>query len=651
MKWSLSRTQARVGLAVVIGLAVILLLLFVRNELEYTDGHLGVPLDDAWIHFQFARNLSQGKGFSFNPGIPTPGSTAPLWTVILAGTGLISQEFLMQAVILSALLFLLTIGLTYGLTTQLSNKKAIGLVAAAGVMLSGRLIWAGLAGMETTAFAALSVAATWVYSRKGLNPAATALFGLASQARPEGHVLFGLAVADTVWTAAAEWRQKANHPTLSSIILSKLAIPVAIYLLVTLPYVVFSLGQTGRPLPNTFFAKVDTTELFSIRTLGETLLIHFRDNPVAFVLVIPGVIKTWGRSRLAVAWLILLPILSAFMVDFVWHHGRYTMPLIPFVMVVAAQGIEWLVERLPNETRSYATGGVVIALIVAGAWQLPRWARQLGQNSREIFAVDVAMGEWLARNTAPDSLIAVDDIGAIGFLSGRKIFDLNGLISPEMWPILHSEPQGHLRSEATTRLLSEVDPDYLAIFPTWHWEIASNPSVSQVLKTFRADSRTIIGDQEAIIYQTEWPYVQDVSVTERPVASLGEGVQLIDFEFGEPGPGQDDVTLTLLWKSQARIEESYDVFVHLVDSRGSIVAQADNRPVHNLAPTNRWQPGDVVRDRYRIDWSRDLPDGTYELLVGMYLRETGQRLPVWPRSAQDNAIPVASFEWQGADNG
>jgi hypothetical protein len=106
-----------------------------------------------------------------------------------------------------------------------------------------------------------------------------------------------------------------------------------------------------------------------------------------------------------------------------------------------------------------------------------------------------------------------------------------------------------------------------------------------------------------------------------------------------------------LWKSLAPVEDSYDVFVHIVNSHGSIVAQADNKPVHNLAPTNRWQPGDVVRDKYRIDWSQDLPDETYELLVGMYLRETGQRLPVRTRSAQDNAIPIASFEWQGAPDG
>ena len=51
-------------------------------------GELGVeafPLDDSWIHMQFARNLAEGRGFSYNPGVPVSGSTAPLWTLALGG--------------------------------------------------------------------------------------------------------------------------------------------------------------------------------------------------------------------------------------------------------------------------------------------------------------------------------------------------------------------------------------------------------------------------------------------------------------------------------------------------------------------------------------------------------------------------------------
>jgi hypothetical protein len=73
------------------------------------------------------------------------------------------------------------------------------LLAALGVALTGRLLWTDLAGMETTAFAAVSVAAVWTYARKGWQPGSALLFALASQLRPEGHVLFLLALLDTGW--------------------------------------------------------------------------------------------------------------------------------------------------------------------------------------------------------------------------------------------------------------------------------------------------------------------------------------------------------------------------------------------------------------------------------------------------------------------
>jgi len=41
-------------------------------------GSIGVgafPLDDSWIHMQFARNLAEGRGFAYNPGAPVSGST------------------------------------------------------------------------------------------------------------------------------------------------------------------------------------------------------------------------------------------------------------------------------------------------------------------------------------------------------------------------------------------------------------------------------------------------------------------------------------------------------------------------------------------------------------------------------------------------
>ena len=252
----ITRRQTTIGLVAITSLTVLLLGLFLITELRWTEGELGVPLDDAWIHYQFARNLSQGQGFSFNPGEPTPGSTAPLWTLLLAGLATVTQQMVVGSIILSSFFLVLTVLFTYGLTSYLSDSGGFGLLAALGVALTGRLLWAGLAGMETTAFAAVSVAAVWHYAKRGLQPGSALLFGLAGQLRPEGHVLFLLALLDTGWVFFRETHRSQKKSSNWPVLARQFGLPLLVYLIVALPYTLFGLATTGKPFPNTFYERI-----------------------------------------------------------------------------------------------------------------------------------------------------------------------------------------------------------------------------------------------------------------------------------------------------------------------------------------------------------------------------------------------------------
>ena len=52
--------------------------------LSSTGGGIGFPLDDAWIHQTYARNLARLGEWSFLPHQPSAGSTSPCWTATLA---------------------------------------------------------------------------------------------------------------------------------------------------------------------------------------------------------------------------------------------------------------------------------------------------------------------------------------------------------------------------------------------------------------------------------------------------------------------------------------------------------------------------------------------------------------------------------------
>lgn len=86
------------------------------------------------------------------------------------------------------------------------------------------------------------------------------------------------------------------------------------------------------------------------------------------------------------------------------------------------------------------------------------------------------------------------------------------------------------------------------------------------------------------------------------------------------------LTLDLVWRADASMSESYTVFVHLIDGSGRVVADADSPPNRGLYPTDRWKPGEPVRDRHTLTVPAGIEPGAYAVEIGMYRPATGERL-------------------------
>lgn len=97
--------------------------------------------------------------------------------------------------------------------------------------------------------------------------------------------------------------------------------------------------------------------------------------------------------------------------------------------------------------------------------------------------------------------------------------------------------------------------------------------------------------------------------------------------------------LKLLWRAASEPDRDYTVFVHVIDSAGRIRVQRDNQPRFGTYPTTYWERGELVEDEYTLAMPFDLPDGVYQILVGMYEPTTGVRLPSAAGSAV--ALPTA----------
>ena len=133
-------------------------------------------------------------------------------------------------------------------------------------------------------------------------------------------------------------------------------------------------------------------------------------------------------------------------------------------------------------------------------------------------------------------------------------------------------------------------------------------------------------------------------------AEFGESIDLVEYSLDCPTakPGQI-LRLTLSWHAEESIEEDYKVFVHLLDGQGQLLAQHDSPPVGGSMPTSGWVQGETILDNHGILIPSEAASGEYQLLLGMYQPQTGERLAVLSRGeVAGDSLPVTRIRIEGS---
>jgi hypothetical protein len=285
---------------------------------------------------------------------------------------------------------------------------------------------------------------------------------------------------------------------------------------IILPYLLFSYQTSDHLLPNTYHAKAAVSllpdrEFRDFLSVGAVYLIL--DNPLLLPFFLFGLIMLVQRAPLLSLWCMGLPLAYAFMRASLYQHGRYLMPLIPCNAAVAVWGLleaEKLARRRwPTLTTKIhkKLGGLRVSvvlltlLIVAGtAWRLPTMASQYARNVDDINRMHVTLGQWIKDNTSPDTVIALNDIGAIAYVSEREVVDLAGLVTPEITPALRAPGQ----TQPLVDFLARRDVDYVIIFPDWFPGLAARDDVLQEIHRVTLEDRSIAGGETMVVYQAHW---------------------------------------------------------------------------------------------------------------------------------------------------
>ncbi|MEP6774821.1 MAG: hypothetical protein ABJA50_04425, partial [Chloroflexota bacterium] len=127
---------------------VITLVMFIFG-LMGSGGHLAPPLDDTFIHLQYARQLAAGHPFQYNTGdMPSSGDSSFIYPFLLAPAfllGLNGSAPLLFAFALGFVAHLITVIMLYKLALLIFSRRA-ALVSSGFMLLDGHANWHYLTG-------------------------------------------------------------------------------------------------------------------------------------------------------------------------------------------------------------------------------------------------------------------------------------------------------------------------------------------------------------------------------------------------------------------------------------------------------------------------------------------------------------------------
>ncbi|MCE9646810.1 MAG: hypothetical protein K8S20_12490 [Chloroflexi bacterium] len=456
---------------------------------------IGFPLDDSWIHQTYARNLALHGEWAFRPGIPSAGSTSPLWSALLAVGFLLKLSPYLWTYLLGMLsLFSLSVLMEWTVRKMVTSYRPhypwVGIFFA----VEWHLAWAAMSGMETllhglivTTVLVLLMTNSPRYLTLGL------LTGLGVWVRPDGLTLLGPVLLVIVLNGQ-DARSRVSSITRYLIGFGSLFVP----------YLLFNLAIGSTPMPNTFYAKqaeyVSWQGIPILNRIGQMLLQLLVGAGLA---LFPGVIgwlvksvrqRMWG-SLAALVW--CAGYLGLYITRLpVYQHGRYLMPAMPVFFLFGllafaeydggkgSQRYRWAVQLTWRASLFMLT----LAFIFLGA-------RSYSQDVAVIESEMVVTAKWAAANLPTEAVIAAHDIGALGYFDDHRLIDLAGLVSPDVIPFIRDEAR-------LAEYLDRQGADYLIAFPEFYPHLTAGAAT--VFMTDSAITRSF-GQKNMVVYLWKTP--------------------------------------------------------------------------------------------------------------------------------------------------
>jgi len=533
------------------------------------DPYLGArdwsaPLDDVFIHFDFARSIARGRPFEWSTGNGySSGGTSLLYPFALAPgfalgfRGLLIMQF--AAIVAATSVFATLIGcrrLFHGM------PRWAKYLAPPALLSMGALDWSLFSGMEVAFFLAVWALALVFWDdlvALGSRGATRSSFGVAAgllgfanvllvATRPEAIVVafvFGVSGAHAL-------RPKCGLRAAAQI----LGISVVPAMLVLVASAVANRVLTGDWSAAGALVKLEAYDpRLSARDVFDAWVFHVRyqvgrvtgyhvANGLLFgslFWVLPVLSLAFAKTRrvAVVLWAqaVLWVLIVALNGQVRWQNERYTMPALAWMLLAAALGVAAVFEHDFRSARSvraarYGARVAVLALVSLLAFeQVPRMRDQLwffGRASRNIRDQHVKVGRKIRHELPQARRVLVGDAGAIPYESDLPALDIIGLGGYRGLPFARASRWGVAAAlELVERMPPSARPDVMAIYPSWWGELPS--WFGRALDGVSVRGNVICGGLTAMIYASDFSAMGRSGAPAFPIADGERLVDEVDF--------------------------------------------------------------------------------------------------------------------------
>lgn len=520
-------------------------------------GHPGAALDDAYIHFQYARAFAEGHPFRFQAGEPiSTGATSFLWPALLApfyAIGFRDEAILWPAWLLSFAALGALAYEAYSLAKPLTGTLA-AFGAGAMVLGFGGFAWGAASGMEVVPFAWIIASTTRRASEWSENEGV--------RTRPRYFILLALAAAcplmrpEGAITALAVALVLARFPRRNAFVVkghdvsrieSLAFVGAALFpnllLLLLTGRLTSSTANVKLLAGNPYYVVTDAASA-NARLLVGTILdgrvwsaefLPAGGASVACAALVAIVVRGWSTKHAARSALVLLLALSMFVpclyVTFLWNRLRYLWPFATGWIVglaCLARVIGSLASRIEPRSRSGTAAFVVGIFAGAFAIHLDGVLDDVSQSTSGIDRQQVALGRWARTHLPKDARIGVNDTGAIAYFSDRKTFDVVGLTTPSEGRFWVGGAGSRL--EHYERLHKENPnalPSHFIVYPEW---MGFESVFGRTLHAATVTDSTILGGQTMIVAEARWQHLGTGDRPWSPVGTIYDEVDVADLE-------------------------------------------------------------------------------------------------------------------------